>query len=127
MILMFWVKKMSNYQTEGNYIVAENEAGELYIYISAKNDSPKNPHFIYDGKDHALLERNEQQTIILDYINPEVRDKLRKASNVVIVETILDNIKVAYIDDMEIVAKLPLNLADYNLKTWEEVALSKKK
>lgn len=117
---------MSNYQTENNYIVAESESGELYIYISAKNDSPHNPHFVYDGKDHALLNRNENQIVILDYINPEVRDKLRKAVNVIIVETILDNIKDAYIADIEIVSKLPLDVEKYGLKTWEEVALSKR-
>ena len=118
---------MSNYQTENNYIIAESEEGELYIYISAKNDSPKAPHIIYDGRDHALLLRNPEQNIVLDYINPEIRDKLRKTKAVVVVETILENIKDAYIADMNIVSQLPVDCNKLGLKTWEDVALHNKK
>lgn len=114
---------MTDYKTEDNYIVAENEAGELYIYISAKPDTPQAPHIIYDGRDHALLVKSPNQTIILDYINPDVRDKMRKTKQLVIVETILENIKDAYFADMQIVDKIPLNIKAAGLKTWEEVAL----
>mgnify|MGYP006916038488 CR=1 FL=1 len=116
---------MADYQTEDNYIVAENEEGELYIYISAKSSSPINPHIIYDGRDHALLVKNPALTVILDYINPDVRDKMRKTKQLVIVETIMENIKDAYFADMQIVDKLPLNIKDAGLRTWEEVALHK--
>ena len=116
---------MQNYQTEGNYIVAESEEGELYVYISAKSDKPSHPYVIYDGKDHAVLARNEEQAVVLDYINPDVRDKLRKASVVIIVETLLDNIKDAYIADMNIVGQMPDDLSKLGLKTWEELSLKK--
>lgn len=114
---------MSNYQTEGNYIVAENESGELYIYISAKPEVPSSPHIIYDGRDHALLVKNPNQTFILDYINPDVRDKMRKSRQLIIVETIMENIKDAYFVDMQIVDKLPIDVKKEGLKTWEDVAI----
>lgn len=114
---------MENYQKEGKYIVAENEDGELYIYINAKNEKPNAPYLIYDGGDHAILARNTNQNIILDYINPDVRDKLRKATTVIVVETLLENIKDAYFADMNIVPKIPLDLKSLGLKTWEEVYL----
>ncbi len=114
---------MASYQTEDDFMVAENVSGELYIYIKAKSDMPAHPQVIYDGFDHALFVRNNDQKFILDYINPEVRDKLRKARAVVIVETILENIKDAYIADMNIVDKIPLDWSQIGLQTWEEAAL----
>ena len=60
---------------------------------------------------------------ILDYINPLIRDKLRKANNVVIVETILENIKDCYMASMQIVDKIPVDWGQIGLKTWEELAL----
>lgn len=116
---------MLDYQTEGNYIVAESEDGELYIYVSAKSGKVEHPRVIYDGRDHALLERNLEQRIVLDYVNPEVRDKLRKASIVIVVETLMDNIKDAYIADMNIVNQMPDDLKKLGLKTWEELSLKK--
>lgn len=116
---------MLDYQTEGNYIVAESEEGELYIYISAKKGKPEHPHILYDGRDHAVLERNDQQAVVLDYINPDVRDKLRKSKEVIVVETLLDNIKDAYIADMNMVTNMPKDLEKLGLKTWEELSLKK--
>lgn len=114
---------MTKYETEKQYFVAESTNGELYIYISAKTETPLNPKIIYDGYDHALFLRNDEQKIILDYINPEVRDKLRKSQAVIIVETVLENIKDAYIADMNIVDKIPVDWSQIGLTTWENVSL----
>jgi len=116
---------MADYQTEGNYIVAENEAGELYIYITARGGKTDHPYIVYDGKDHAILARNAEQAVVLDYINPDVRDKLRKAAVVIVVETLLDNIKDAYIADMNIVSQMPDDLQKLGLKTWEDLSLKR--
>lgn len=115
---------MSKFETEQKYFVAENTSGELYIYIGAKKDTPVHPQIIYDGFDHALFVRNDDQKIILDYINPEVRDKLRKARAVIIVETVMENIKDAYIADMNIVDKIPVDWTQIGLKTWEEASVN---
>ena len=61
----------------------------------------------------------------MDYINPEVRDKLRKSKEVIIVETILENIKECYIADMQMVDNIPLDWSKIGLSTWEKVALGK--
>ena len=47
--------------------------------MQAKKNHPELPRIIYDGRDHAIFLRNSEQKIILDYIHPEIRDKLRKA------------------------------------------------
>ena len=113
------------YTTEKSFYVAEGEEGELYVFLKAKNDQPQAPKIIYDGKDHAIFLRNNEQKIILDYIHPDVRDKLRKARQVVIVETILENIKDCYIANMKMVDKIPVDWGKIGLKSWEEVALKK--
>ena len=114
---------MTKYETEKEYFVAENTSGELYIYIGAKPEAPTKPQIIYDGYDHALFLRNNEQKIILDYINPEIRDKLRKSRAVIIVETVLENIKDAYIADINIVDKIPVDWSQIGLTTWENVSL----
>lgn len=118
-------KTMSEYTTEKEYYIAEDAAGTLYIYLKAKSNQPQMPKIIYDGFDHAVFVRSANEKIILDYINPQVRDKLRKAKEAVIVETVLENIKDAYIADINIVEKIPLDWADIGLQTWEEAALRK--
>lgn len=60
--------------------------------------------------------RNNEQKIILDYIHPDVRDKLRKARQVVIVETILENIKDSYVADMQMVEDIPVDWGKIGLK-----------
>lgn len=115
---------MAKYETENKYYIAESSDGELYIYISAKKNNPVHPQIVYDGHDHALFIRSPEESIILDYINPDARDKLRKAVNVIVVETLLETIKDAYIADMRIVEKIPVDWAQIGLTTWEEKALA---
>ena len=114
---------MAKYETENKYYIAESSVGELYIYIGAKKSTPVRPQIVYDGYDHALFIRSPEESIILDYINPDARDKLRKARAVIVVETLVETIKVAYIADMTIVEKIPLDWTQIGLTTWEEKAL----
>ena len=117
---------MSDYSTEKKFVVAEGDDGDLYIFISAKPQSPYMPQVIYDGKDHAIFLKNDDQKVILDYIHPDVRQKLTKAKEVVIVETLLDNIKDSYFAEMKVVDKIPINWALIGLKSWQEIAEGKK-
>ena len=123
--MQYWlrVEIMSEYTTEKEYYIAEDASGTLYIYLKAKSNHPQMPKIIYDGFDHAVFIRSAGEKIILDYINPQVRDKLRKAKEVVMVETVLENIKDAYIVDVNIVDKIPLDWAEIGLQTWEEAVL----
>lgn len=116
---------MSNYQIEKQYTIAEDASGVLYFFISAKKNTPNHPQIIYDGKEHAILLRSPEEKIVLDYINPQVRDKLRKAQEVIVVESLLDNIKESYYTIMHMVDKIPVDWSKIGLKTWEEIALGK--
>lgn len=117
---------MSDYTKEGCFLIAEggSTGDELYIFMEAKKDHPEVPKIIYDGRDHAIFLRNSEQKIILDYIHPEVRDKLRKSFQVMVVETLLENIKETYPVEMEIVENIPLDWNKAGLGTWDEVFLS---
>ena len=115
---------MSDYATENNFVIAEGTRGELYFLVSPKKDEPKRPYIVYDGFDHAVFIRNDEQKIILDYINPEVRDKLRKSKEVYVIESIHDNIRDIEPVRMQQVEKMPVDWSKIGLKTWEEAALA---
>ena len=118
---------MTGYTTEKKFMVAEGEEGEIYFFIEAKKNQPQTPQIVYDGKDHALFHRNEEQNIILDYIHPSVREQLRKVQEVVIVEMILENIKDSYIARMHHVDNIPVDWSKAGLKSWEEACLEQHK
>ena len=54
----------TGYTTEKSFYVAEGDEGELYIFLKAKNEEPQAPKIIYDGNDHAIFLRNNNQKII---------------------------------------------------------------
>lgn len=120
------ISQMSGYMTENKFVIAEGDEGDLYIFLQAKKEHPDEPRVIYDGYDHAIFMRRPEERIILDYIHPEVRDQLRKARRVVMVETILENIKESYYADMQVVDKIPVDWSKIGLKTWEEIVLKDK-
>lgn len=111
---------MSEYTTEKKFVVAEGDSGELYIFMGAKQDKPSTPQIIYDGGDHAVFVRNCDQKIILDYIHPDIRQKLKEAKEVVIVETLLDNIRDSYFVRMKMVDKIPVDWGLIGLTTWDK-------
>ncbi len=66
-----------------------NKKNEKCIFLTPKklsNLKPINPEIVYDGKDHALLYRNTQETIILDYIPKSQQKDLVKLSEILVVE-----------------------------------------
>lgn len=116
----------NNVRVAHKFFVAEGEEGEIYIFLDASKDKPENPRIVYDGKDHAVFFRAPDDKVVLDYIHPEVRDKLRHASDVVIVETILENIKDSYIASMQLVDDIPVDWSRLGLTSWENAALIKR-
>lgn len=111
---------MSNIKKEESYLVAINEDREIVFMISSKIGDPDNPSIIYDGKDHALFSRGNGEFIVLDYINPDIRSKLARAKEVVILEMKKDEILNAYYADLNIVNTVPINFKELGLKTWDE-------
>ena len=104
------MKKAYNlYQQKNFHIVKNND--QLFIIISLYQGNPNNSEIIYDGQEHAILYRDEQTSILLDYINPTVRDDLLNTQIATIIETTEKNNKIIsvleYQVKIHIVNKLP--------------------
>ena len=95
-------------EQEKKFDILRNPVGELLIVIRARIDSEEKPTIIYDGAEHALLYRNANNTIILDYIHPMVRTTLLNASSVLIVEAQGNAIVREYFATVKQTKKVPL-------------------
>ena len=95
-------------EQESKYDILRNSAGELLFIIRARLTSEEKPTIIYDGGEHALLYRNSNNTIVLDYINPNVRPNLEKATKVLVVEAQGSSIIREYFTAVKAVEKVPL-------------------
>ena len=64
---------MSEYQTENNFLIAEGTKGEIYFFVTSKKSNPQKPYIVYDGFDHAIFIRNDEQKIYIQkYDNKSV-------------------------------------------------------
>lgn len=95
-------------EQEKKFDILKNPAGDLLIVIRARMTSEEKPTIIYDGGDHALLYRNSDNTIVLDYINPAVRTNLSGASKVLIVEAQGGSIVREYFSTVKQMKQIPL-------------------
>ncbi len=95
-------------EQESKYDILRNSAGELLFIIRARLTNEEKPTIIYDGGEHALLYRNGNNTIVLDYINPNVRPNLEKATKVLVVEAQGSSIIREYFTTVKAVEKVPL-------------------
>lgn len=66
--------------------IIENKYGELAVFIDAREGDPVEPVLEFDGKQTALLKRDERRSIILENIDAETRNVLAEAEFVMIVE-----------------------------------------
>ncbi len=90
-------------------IFLNDKTQEMMIMISEKPDCESCPQVLYDGSDHALLHRNDSQIILLDYINPLIKEPLMHHTQVYIVEIgPLGNVVREYKAPVKIVPHLPL-------------------
>ena len=95
-------------EQEKKFDILRNPVGDLLIVIRARIDSEEKPTIIYDGGEHALLYRNENNTIVLDYIHPMVRENLTKSASVLVVEAQGSAIIREYFVHVKVVKKIPL-------------------
>ncbi len=93
---------------EGRYDVLVNNNGELLIALQKKEGEPENSRILYDGKEHALFYRNNNETIILDYVHPDAQEHLSKAAKIIIVEFENDDIIREYDVPVQHVKQIPL-------------------
>ena len=95
-------------EQEKKFDILRNPVGDLLIVIRARIDSEEKPTIIYDGGEHALLYRNENNTIVLDYIHPMVRENLTKSASVLVVEAQGNAVIREYFVHVKVVKKIPL-------------------
>ncbi|MBQ8251398.1 MAG: hypothetical protein IJY92_05755 [Alphaproteobacteria bacterium] len=95
-------------EQESKYDILRNSAGELLFIIRARLTNEEKPTIIYDGGEHAILYRNSNNTIVLDYINPNVRQNLTKSTKVLVVEAQGSSIVREYFSSVKSVEKVPL-------------------
>ena len=68
------------------YEIIENKYGELAIFIDSRAGTPLNPVLEFDGKETALLKRDDRLAVRLDKIDPETKNVLAESEFVMIVE-----------------------------------------
>ncbi|MBQ8558033.1 MAG: hypothetical protein IJY58_01145 [Alphaproteobacteria bacterium] len=73
-------------EQEKNFDILRNSTGGLLFLIKARMDEEMRPSLVYDGGEHALLHRNPNNIVILDFIHPTVQNDLRQAKTVLVVE-----------------------------------------
>jgi hypothetical protein len=61
---------------ENTYDILQNKTGDIMFSVLERETEPDSPELVYDGGQHALLNRNSGHAVILDYINPNVRQPL---------------------------------------------------
>lgn len=94
-------------EQEKKFDILRSATGDLLIVIRARISNEEKPTIIYDGGEHALLYRNADNTIVLDYINPAVRHTLSEASRVLIVEAQGTSIIREYFSTVKKMKKIP--------------------
>jgi hypothetical protein len=95
-------------EQEKKYDILKNAAGDLLFIIKARLSHEEKPTIFYNGGDHAVFYRNRGNTIVLDYINPNIRQNLEKAFKVLIVEAQGTSIIREYFSTVQHVEELPL-------------------
>ncbi len=86
------------------YEIIENKYGELAIFIDARSGSPVKPVLEFDGKETALLKRDERLAVRLDKIDSETKNVLAESEFVMIVELSGDMVERVYgvpVDNVE--------------------------
>ena len=100
------------FQEQNFHIAVKNN--EVFIIISSYEGKPDSPEILYDGKKHAILYRNMEISIILDYINPVVISDLITSNFVTVIEIKEEggHLKqtLKYSTKLRIVNKLPENI-----------------
>lgn len=74
-------------ETEKNYFILPIEDDKLVFALTARESEPqKHPAILYDGGPHALFYRNEDETIVLDWLHKKARPILSMGGTVAMAE-----------------------------------------
>jgi hypothetical protein len=95
------------------YEIRTNEQGRLCAVLFPPEGGypgePDKPQVVYDGGEHAILYKNRETSVVLDYINPAARKKLAGEQKMLIVEWSreADEPALDYIAEIVAVKKIP--------------------
>ena len=95
-------------EQEKNFNILKNPAGDLMILIRARLEDADQPKIIYNGGKHAVLYRNDGNTIVLDFIHPSVRADLERVLNLLVVEAHDGSIIREYMAEVKHMKQIPL-------------------
>ena len=80
-----------NISQEKLYVMTNDEKNDVYLAMMAKVGIPNEKAKIqYNGTEHALLFRDDENTIILDFIPEQLHPIMKRAKTIHIVETLSD-------------------------------------
>ncbi len=80
-----------NISQEKLYVLSNDEKNNVYLAMMAKVGLPDEKAKIqYNGTEHALLLRDNENMIVLDFIPEQLHPVMKKAKSVNIVETLSD-------------------------------------
>ena len=102
-------------EQEKQFVASVEEDGSVTIIIKEKDGESSSPKVLYDGKDHALLVRNAESAVVLDYLNDELKPLLVPGVQVNVVEMKLPKLEEvvrSYPATVERVEKLPVKPED---------------
>ena len=94
-------------EQENNFNILKNGAGQLMVLIRARMGGVNQPRIVYDGGQVALLYRDKENPVLLNYIHPAVRSDLKKQNGVLIVETSDGAIIREYRTPVQVVRTMP--------------------
>ncbi|MGD9637909.1 MAG: hypothetical protein AB7U85_02480 [Alphaproteobacteria bacterium] len=94
----------------GNYSIFTNADNEIMVTVLEQKGEPIEPCILYDGGDHAILYRSQENGMILDYIDDEVKTLIKKSKQILIAE--LPNADAqeptrSYFVPVKVVSKMP--------------------
>ncbi len=83
-------------ERENDYHVIITHEGTLVFLIKSRSQEPERPFLLYDGGNHAIFYRRENETIAFDCLNEKLIPYLQNSDEIVVFE--LD-------DDMEDISR----------------------
>ena len=103
------------------YLIITNKDNKKCLFLTPKEISPlpiTNPEIVYDGKDHAILYRNNKESILLDYLPKPLQSDLAKLKELLVVEYDVNKKDIAneYIAKMTILKTMPDISKDLKIK-----------
>jgi len=95
-------------EQERKFSILKNPSGDLMILIRARLEDAAQPKIIYNGGKHAVLYRNDGNTVVLDFIHPSVRADLERVLNLLVVEAHDGSIVREYMAEVRHMKEIPL-------------------